>query len=75
MTRVTGTFARGDTVSVVDADGTEIARGLVGLDSAEAALVKGRRSQSVTELLGVGHRSEMIHRDNLVLLKGMEAGT
>jgi glutamate 5-kinase len=75
VTRVTGEFSRGDTVSVLDADGAEIARGLVGCDSAEARLVKGKRSQAVLDLLGVGHRREIIHRDNLVLLKGMEEAT
>src|SRR6185437_15896844 len=72
VTRVTGSFAKGDTVAVLDADGVEIARGLVGCDSAEAGLVKGKRSQAVIDLLGVGHRGEIIHRDNLVLLKGVE---
>ncbi|MDR3475934.1 MAG: glutamate 5-kinase [Devosia sp.] len=75
VTRVTGEFARGDAVSVLDADGIEIARGLVGLDSDEARLVKGKKSQSVIELLGAGHRSEIIHRDNLVLLQGTEKAT
>ena len=71
VTRVTGAFARGDGVAVLDADGNEIARGLSGLDSDEAALVKGKKSQSVIELLGIGHRGEIIHRDNLVLLQGV----
>jgi glutamate 5-kinase len=68
VTRVSGAFARGDAVAVLDEDGTEIARGLVGLDSDEATLVRGKKSQAVIEILGVGHRSEIIHRDNLVLL-------
>jgi glutamate 5-kinase len=72
VTRVTGTFAKGDAVSVLDPDGVEIARGLVGLDSEEAALVKGKRSQAVIEMLGAGHRGEIIHRDNLVLLTERE---
>jgi len=72
VTRVTGTFARGDTVAVYDPEGHEIARGLVSFDSEEAALVKGRKSQELGELLGTGHRSEIIHRDNLVLLQSME---
>jgi glutamate 5-kinase len=72
VTRVTGTFARGDTVAVYDPEGHEIARGLVSFDSAEAALVKGRKSRELGELLGTGHRSEIIHRDNLVLLQAME---
>ena len=73
VTKITGEFSRGDAVAVLDADGVEIARGLVGLDSEEARNVKGRKSQSVIEILGVGHRSEIIHRDNLVLLQGVEA--
>ncbi|HVW92469.1 MAG TPA: glutamate 5-kinase [Devosia sp.] len=73
VTKVAGAFSRGDAVSVIDAEGVEIARGLVGLDSDEAALVKGKRSHAVIELLGAGHRSEIIHRDNLVLLSGVGA--
>ena len=72
VTRITGDFERGDTVAVVDPDGREIARGLVGLDSDDARLVMGKRSDTIGELLGGGTRSEMIHRDNLVLLGAME---
>jgi glutamate 5-kinase len=72
VTHVTGTFARGDTVGVYDPQGIEIARGLVSFDSEEAALVKGKKSQQLADLLGTGHRSEIIHRDNLVLLQAME---
>jgi glutamate 5-kinase len=72
VTRVTGAFSRGDTVAVLDAQGIEIARGLVGVDSDEAAQIKGKKSDRVIELLGVGHRSEIIHRDNLVLLNEAE---
>ncbi len=73
VTRITGEFSRGDAVAVLNPEGVEIARGLVGLDSEEAGLVKGKKSQSVIELLGVGHRAEIIHRDNMVLLAGAEA--
>jgi glutamate 5-kinase len=72
VTKITGEFAKGDAVSVRDPEGIEIARGLVGVDHAEAALVKGKKSQTVIEMLGVGHRGEIIHRDNLVLLTGVE---
>lgn len=68
VTRITGEFERGDTVAVLDPDGREIARGLSGLDSEDARLVMGKRSDTIGDLLGVGSRSEMIHRDNLVLL-------
>jgi glutamate 5-kinase len=75
VTRVTGSFARGDTVAVYDPDGNEIARGLASFDSDEAALVKGKKSHDLVELLGAGHRSEIIHRDNLVLLQAVEVAS
>jgi glutamate 5-kinase len=72
VTKVTGEFSRGDAVSILDPDKVEIARGLVGLDSEEANLVKGKKSDRIVELLGVGNRAELVHRDNLVLLKSGE---
>lgn len=72
VTKVSGEFLRGDAVSILDPDRVEIARGLVGLDSEEAALVRGKKSDMVVELLGVGNRAELVHRDNLVLLTAGE---
>ena len=72
VTKVSGEFERGDTVVVVDPDGREIARGLVGLDSEDARLAMGKRSSTVVELLGIGSRSELIHSDNLVLTAALE---
>lgn len=72
ITRITGTFERGDTIAVMDPEGREIARGLAGLDSDDARLVMGKRSDAIVELLGAGNRAEMIHRDNLVLVGGKE---
>jgi glutamate 5-kinase len=72
VTAVSGVFSRGDTVSIVGPEGVEIARGLAGLDSDEARLVRGKRSEAVLEILGVSNRSEIVHRDNLVLLAGVE---
>jgi glutamate 5-kinase len=68
VTRITGEFERGDTIAILDPDGRELARGLSGLDSEDARLVMGKRSDTIGELLGVGNRAEMVHRDNLVLL-------
>ena len=73
VTRVSGDFARGDAIAIFDADGREIARGLAGLGRDEANLVKGKNSASVAELLGLGTRSELVHRDNMVVLMGLEA--
>ncbi|WP_248307073.1 MULTISPECIES: glutamate 5-kinase [unclassified Devosia] len=72
VTKISGSFERGDAIAVTDPAGVEIARGLAGLDSDEARLVMGKRSDTVVELLGIGHRAELVHRDNLVLVGAKE---
>jgi glutamate 5-kinase len=68
VTAVNGPFERGDAVSVVAADGREIARGLIAYPADEAARIAGRRSGEIPEILGYSSRDEIIHRDDLVLL-------
>jgi len=73
VTRVDGDFGRGDAVAILDPDGREIARGLAGLDSDEARLAKGRRSSALPGLIEHIGRAELVHRDNMVLLRSEEA--
>jgi len=68
VTAVDGPFGRGDAVSVLAADGREIARGLTAYPADEAAKIVGRRSTDIQEILGYSGRDEIIHRDDLVLL-------
>jgi len=68
VTRVTGRFERGDPVSVV-ADGREIARGLSAYSSGDAARIAGCRSADIEERIGYRGREELIHRDDLVVLR------
>jgi glutamate 5-kinase len=68
VTAVDGQFERGDNVSVVAADGRELARGLTAYPADEAKLIAGRRSGDIQEILGYSGRDEIIHRDDLVLL-------
>lgn len=65
--RVDGQFARGDAVIVRDPDTHEIGRGLVAYDAPDADRIKGRSSSDVMAILGTSGRSEMIHRDDLVI--------
>ncbi len=67
VTQVEGRFDRGDAVSVRDADGAEIARGLSAYSSEDARRASGRRSQELEAILGYRGRDELIHRDDLVL--------
>jgi glutamate 5-kinase len=73
VTAVDGPFGRGDAVSVVAADGREIARGLTAYPADEAALIVGRRSGDIQEILGYSGGDEIIHRDDLVLLRTMQS--
>lgn len=67
VNRVIGTFTRGELVSCVDSDGTEIARGLVNYNSDEASRIKGQSTESIADILGYREDDELIHRDNLVV--------
>ncbi|MGH8295780.1 MAG: glutamate 5-kinase [Steroidobacteraceae bacterium] len=63
-----GRFDRGDTVSILAPDGTEIARGIIAYSDVDAAKIMGHRSSEIESILGFRGRDEMIHRDDLVLL-------
>src|SRR5712691_1967427 len=65
--RVDGTFSRGDAVVIRGPDGTEIGRGLVAYDAEDAARIKGRSSGDILSILGFAGRTEMVHRDDLVV--------
>ncbi len=69
MTQVEGAFARGDVVAIRDARGAEVARGLANYSSAEARLLCRRPSGDITVLLGYMAEPEMVHRDNMVLIR------
>jgi len=64
-----GRFERGDTVSVLTMDGTEIGRGIVAYSDTDVAKIMGHRSSEIESILGFRGRDEMIPRDDLVLLK------
>jgi glutamate 5-kinase len=75
VTGTRGRFDRGDTVSVLAADGSEVARGIIAYSDGDAARIMGRKSSEIAELLGFRGRDEMIHRDDLVLLRPQGTGT
>jgi glutamate 5-kinase len=68
ITKVEGSFERGDPVAVHDVSGKPIAQGLAEYSSAECGKLKGRRSDKHAAILGYAPRSAVIHRDQLVLL-------
>jgi glutamate 5-kinase len=65
--KIEGAFGRGDAVIVRGPDGHEVGRGLIAYDADDAEKIKGRSSADVLLILGYTGRTEMIHRDDLVL--------
>ena len=68
VTSTSGRFERGELVSCTDENGLEIARGLTNYGSADAQLIIGKSSSEFESILGYFDDSELIHRDNLVLI-------
>jgi glutamate 5-kinase len=65
---VVGPFKRGDTVHISLAEGHPIACGITNYDDRELAAISGLRSDRIAEVLGHQYGSEVVHRNNLVLL-------
>jgi glutamate 5-kinase len=71
VTRAVGRFDRGDTVSIVGPDGVEVARGICAYSDSDAARIIGRKSAEIEAVLGFRGRDEIVHRDDLVLLRAL----
>jgi glutamate 5-kinase len=68
ITGVSGAFAAGDPVDLVDPDGRAIARGLVNYDAAELPALLGRSTRELARELGASYEREVVHRDDMTLL-------
>jgi glutamate 5-kinase len=69
VARVNGEFLRGDVVACLDAEGREVARGLVNYSAADSRRIAGRTSAEIESILGFVESVELIHRDNLVVVQ------
>ncbi len=65
--RVGGSFERGDAVIIRASDGRELGRGLVAYARGDAARIIGRKSGEIASILGHAGRTELVHRDDMVL--------
>ena len=64
---ISGDFERGAVVACRNADGREVARGLINYSSIEARRIARKGSHEIEAILGYVDELELIHRDNLVL--------
>lgn len=69
ITAVQGSFVAGDPIDLRDPDGTVVGRGLVNFDAAELPPLLGRSSKDLKRELGAAYEREVIHRDDLVVLR------
>jgi glutamate 5-kinase len=65
---VQGQFERGDVVACMNEAGNEVARGIVNYNSAETSRIKRKASSEIEKILGYVEESELIHRDNLIII-------
>ena len=64
----TGNFERGEVVNCIDLEGREIARGLINYSAIETQKISRCPSSEIESILGYVDETELIHRNNLVLL-------
>ncbi len=67
VTKVTGTFGRGDPVALLTPQGDTMGKGLVRYTAVEAKAIAGHRSGDIEGILGYQGRAALVHRDDLVL--------
>jgi len=66
--QVDGKFQRGDIVNIYDSQGTRLGCGITNYSSADIGTIKGAHSRKIATLLGYDYGSEVVHRNNLVIL-------
>ncbi len=65
---VQGAFKRGDAVSITTENGAALACGITNYASHDVTAIAGLRSDRIEATLGYQYGSEVVHRNNLVLL-------
>lgn len=69
VTKVLGEFSRGEVVRVTDAQGHLIARGIASYSHQDMAKIAGKHSKDIISILGYDYGSEVIHRDDMVVIQ------
>jgi glutamate 5-kinase len=69
IAEVRGGFGIGDPVACVDESGHELARGLVAYSSDDIRRIARLPARRIAQVLGYSNGDEVIHRDDLVLLR------
>jgi len=68
VTKIVGSFNKGENVLIVDQNEKQLARGLASFNSNEINQIKGKQSKEIEKILGYLSKSEIIHKDDMVML-------
>lgn len=75
VVEVKGRFLRDSVVFIEDIHGKSIAKGVANYSSEEINYIKGNSSKDIENLLGHKNKDEVIHANNLVIIKGEDHGS
>ena len=68
ITKIEGSFNKGENILVVDQNKKHLARGLASFNSEEIDKIKGKQSNEIEKILGYLSKSEIIHKEDMVML-------
>ncbi len=68
ITKIIGSFDKGENVLIMDENENQLARGLASFNSKEIEKIKGKQSKEIERILGYLSKSEIIHKDDMVKL-------
>ena len=68
ITKINGNFKKGENVIILDQSNNQLARGLSSFSSNEIDKIKGKQSKEIEKILGYLSKTEVIHKDDMVLL-------
>jgi glutamate 5-kinase len=66
--KVSGAFKKGDNILIVDNKNVDVARALSSFTSEEINKIKGLHSNQIENILGYASKSEIVHKDDIVIL-------
>ncbi|MDV7104997.1 glutamate 5-kinase [Vibrio sp. TH_r3] len=69
VTDVAGQFARGEVARIKNSKGQLVAKGIVRYSNKDLIKIIGKHSKQINEILGYEYGSEVIHRDDLVVIQ------
>ncbi len=67
ITEIEGEFGQAAAVQLCDAQGREVARGIVNYSHVDLAKILGHHSEEIPKILGYEGADTVVHRDNLVI--------